>query len=164
MVRLKSRYILFEILYPDEGGIEGTAHITKRDILLRLHRVSPPDISIKSLLQEIRRSLQVNFGDYGSGKANSLLQVKYFSNMTSTGILRCHREDCDLLVAALALITKVGDVDGLMVNPIKMSGTIKKIEEYAGRRSEKLLSVLKQNDEIALDNFHDVSEDEDQEE
>lgn len=162
MVRLKSRYILFEILYPNEVATGETTHITKRDILLKLHRVSPPDISIKSLLQEIRRSLQINFGDYGSGKANSLLQVKYFSNMTSTGILRCHREDCDLLVAALALITKVGDIGAVIVNPIKVSGTIKKIEEYAGRRSEKLLSVLKQSN-IAFDNFRDVSEDEDQE-
>ncbi|QLQ81695.1 hypothetical protein HG537_0F04560 [Torulaspora globosa] len=163
MVRLKSRYILFEILYPNEIDIDETTQVTKRDILLRLHRVSPPEISIKSLLQEIRRSLQVNFGDYGCGKITSLLQVKYFSNMTSTGIIRCHREDCDLLVAALALITKIGDIDSLIINPIKVSGTIKKIEEYAGRRSEKLLSVLKQNTAMAFDTFADVSEDEDQE-
>lgn len=164
MVRLKSRYILFEILYPGEAGIEELEQITKRDVLLRLHRVSPSDISIKTLLQEIRRTLQVNFGDYGSGKVTSLLQVKYFSNMTSTGILRCHREDCDLLVAALALTTKIGDIGGLIINPIKVSGTIKKIEDYAGRRSEKLLSVIKQKDVIALNNFNEVSEDEDQEE
>lgn len=159
MVRLKSRYILFEILYPAESGIEERESITKTNILLRLHRVSPPDVSTKALLQEIRRSLQVNFGDYGAGKVTSLLQMKYFSNMTSTGIIRCHREDCDLLLAALALTSKIGDNEGLIINPVKVSGTIKKIEEYAGRRSEKLLSVIKQN-ELAFNNFNDVSEDE----
>ncbi|EDO15101.1 hypothetical protein Kpol_1071p8 [Vanderwaltozyma polyspora DSM 70294] len=163
MVRLKSRYILFEILYPnsDENGkmIESKSSLRK-DILLRQHRVSPPEISIKTIIQEIRRSLQLNFGDYGSGKVSSLLQSKYFSNMTSTGIIRCHREDCDTLIMALFFINKIGDIDNLIINPVKVSGTIKKIEEYSIRRNKKLANIMDRDQKSFIDDYHSVSDDE----
>lgn len=164
MVRLKSRYILFEVLYPVNANYseEDVPFCSRRQILLRHHQVSPVDVSIKVLIQEIRRSLQHNFGDYGCGKATSLLQIKYFSNMTSTGILRCHREDSDLLITALTLISKIGTIDNVIVNPVKVSGTIKKIEDYAGRRSEKLLSVIKRDDKRLIDDFTTVTEDNDE--
>ena len=142
MVRLKSRYILFEILYPPTD-ISVEESLSKGDILLSHHRASPAEVSIKAIIQEIRRSLSLNLGDYGSAKCNSLLQLKYFSNKTSTGIIRCHREDCDLVIMALMLMSKIGDVDGLIVNPVKVSGTIKKIEQFAMRRNSKILNIIK---------------------
>lgn len=162
MVRLKSRYILFEVIYPPNLLIDSDS-LSKRDIVLSHHKASPPEVSAKSIMQEIRRSLQTNFGDYGAGRVGSLLQVKYFSNNTSTGILRCLREDCDLLVAALVLINKINDVDGLIVNPVKISGTIKKIEQFSIRRSDKLLSLInkKQFPQATLINdFAAISDDE----
>ncbi|QLG73180.1 hypothetical protein HG535_0E02640 [Zygotorulaspora mrakii] len=163
MVRLKSRYILFEIVYPTGTDSITSSLETGKDIFLRHHQITPPDISSKTLLQEIRKSLQLNFGDYGLGKVSSLLQVKYFSNMTSTGILRCHREDCDLLVMALFLMKKISNTDRVIVNPIKVSGTIKKIEEYSCRRNQRLLSIIKQDYECRVDDFTCISEDEEQE-
>lgn len=161
MVRLKSRYILFEVLYPFESSSleEDVSLCSRKDILLSHHQVSPAEINIKLLLQEIRRSLQLNFGDYGSGKATSLLQVKYFSNMTSTGILRCHREDCDLVLTALTLMDKLGTVENIIINPVKVSGTIKKMEQYAGRRSQKLLSIIKQDDKRLINEITQLPED-----
>lgn len=82
--------------------------------------------------------------------------------MTSTGILRCHREDSDLVITALTLISKIGTIDNVIVNPVKVSGTIKKIEDYAGRRSEKLLSVIKRDDKRLIDDFTTVTEDNDE--
>ena len=117
--------------------------MSKVDLLLSHHRASPADVSIKSIVQEIRRSLSLNLGDYGSAKCSSLLQVKYFSNRTSTGIIRCHREDCDLVIMTLMLMSKIGDVGELIVNPVKVSGTIKKIEQFAMRRNSKILNLIK---------------------
>lgn len=164
MVRLKSRYVLFEIIYPVSSNYmeQAASASSRKEILLSHHQVSPAEITIKLLLQEIRRSLQTNFGDYGCGKATSLLQVKYFSNMTSTGILRCHREDCDLVLTSLTLMTKIGTVDSIILVPIKVSGTIKKIEEYAGRRSEKILSVIKRTDKRLINDFGAITEDDDE--
>ncbi|CAI4055634.1 hypothetical protein SUVZ_01G0330 [Saccharomyces uvarum] len=152
MVRLKSRYILFEILYPPtDADVEESA--SKGDILLSHHRASPAEISIKAIIQEIRRSLSLNLGDYGSAKCSSLLQLKYFSNRTSTGIIRCHREDCDLVIMALMLMSKIGDVGGLIVNPVKVSGTIKKIEQFAIRRNSKILNLIKCDNEFLINDF-----------
>ncbi|CAI4054470.1 hypothetical protein SKDZ_01G0380 [Saccharomyces kudriavzevii ZP591] len=142
MVRLKSRYILFEVLYPPTD-VNVEESMSKADILLAHHRASPADVSIKSIIQEVRRSLSLNLGDYGSAKCSSLLQLKYFSNRTSTGIIRCHREDCDLVIMALMLMARIGDVGGLIVNPVKVSGTIKKIEQFAVRRNSKILNLIK---------------------
>lgn len=168
MVRLKTRYILFEVLYPceaPEAKESDESRALNTDILLRHHRVSPSQISSKTISQEIRRSLQTNFGDYGLGKAGSMLQIKYFSNRTSTGIIRCHREDTDLVIMALCLTNRIGDVDSLILNPVKVSGTIKKVEQYAIRRSHRFLTAVQRNDKDMLDDFTNVAtNEEDQDE
>ncbi|CCD26327.1 RNA-binding protein POP5 NDAI_0H01530 [Naumovozyma dairenensis CBS 421] len=149
MVRLKSRYILFEVLSPRQ---EQPSSDSINDIFLNHHRATSKQGTIKVLLQEIRRSLQLNFGDYGSGRVNSMLQIKYFSNATSTGIIRCLREDCELLIASLFFITKLGPIEGILLNPIKVSGTIKKIEQHAIARNSKSLSTIsKHNQKISDD-------------
>ncbi|CAR27689.1 hypothetical protein ZYGR_0N01740 [Zygosaccharomyces rouxii] len=160
MVRLKTRYILFEVLYPcdtPQAKQSSESRAINTGILLRHHRVSPSQISAKTIAQEVRRSLQTNFGDYGLGKAGSLLQVKYFSNRTSTGIIRCHREDTDLVLMALCLTNRIGEVDSLILNAVKVSGTIKKVEQYAIRRSQRFLAAVQRNDKDILDDFTNVT-------
>lgn len=115
-------------------------------------------MTVKTILQELRRVIQFNFGDYGSGKANSLLQIKYFSNRTSTGIIRCSREDYEIVVIALTLMNKIDELEGVLLNPIKVSGTIKRIEQYAVKRSARLLNVIQGQSEI--DKFDYISYDE----
>ncbi|KAG0668058.1 hypothetical protein C6P45_005109 [Maudiozyma exigua] len=161
MVRLKSRYVLFEITYPSQTL---TNNDCKQNLLLLKHKSSPKQINSKIIMQEIRRSLQLYLGDYGYGKVNSLLQLKYFSNNTSTGILRCHREDIDLLLTALFYINKLGDntnnnyIGKLVINPIKISGTIKKMEQFIIKRNDRLLKNIninqKQND---TNDFNDLN-------
>lgn len=158
MVRLKSRYILFEVLYPGDINIESDLEPRSRKaILLQHHRATDPQVTAKTILQELRRVVQYNFGDYGSGKVNSLLQIKYFSNRTSTGIIRCSREDYELVVIALTLMTKIDELEDIIVNPVKVSGTIKHIEQYAMRRSARLLAIIQDKREV--DRFEDVSDD-----
>ncbi|GAV53682.1 hypothetical protein ZYGR_0AK01840 [Zygosaccharomyces rouxii] len=168
MVRLKTRYILFEVLYPYDtlqDKQSSGSRALNTDILLRHHRVSPSHINAKTISQEVRRSLQTNFGDYGLGKAGSLLQIKYFSNRTSTGIIRCHREDTDLVLMALCLTNRLGEVDSLILNAVKVGGTIKKVEQYAIRRSQRFLAAVQRNDNDVLDDFSNVTtNEEDQDE
>ena len=153
MVRLKSRYILFEILYPTTGEkFESVPNTQKKTILMNHHRISPNTINAKIILQELRKQLQINFGDYGAGKATSLLQIKYFSNKTSTGIIRCSHEDHQLVIVALILMNQLDSVEDIIVNPIKVSGTIKKIELYVinrSRRLNRILSTTDMNDEFS---------------
>ncbi|AMD21221.1 HEL059Cp [Eremothecium sinecaudum] len=160
MVRLKCRYILFEILYPpmelnesyDELGLNSS-----NDILLAHHRTSSPVITNKTIMQELHRILQINFGDFGVGRAKYLLNMKYFSNKTSTGILRCSRDDYQLIIIALTLIKKIDTVSNLIINPVKVSGTIKKVENYAIYRNKKLCS--KTYSPTMLSEFKNISGD-----
>ena len=147
MVRLKTRYILFEILSPSTTVPSVEPGVISDDfILLDAHKVSPQEISAKSIVQELRSSLRLNFGDYGAARANSLLQIKYFSNSTSTGIIRCLREDVDLVLLALFFINSVNGVENLILNPVKVSGTIKKIELYTTRRNAKLSLAVRRRE------------------
>ncbi|CEP64836.1 RNA-binding protein POP5 LALA0_S14e00386g [Lachancea lanzarotensis] len=158
MVRLKSRYILFEVLYPTAPQENSSSErSSRREILLRHHQASSAQISTKTIIQELRKVLQYNFGDYGVGKVNSLLQMKYFSNRTSTGIIRCSREDYELVVVALTLINKIEGIEEIILNAVKVSGTIKRIEQHAMRRSERLLAVFQNSRES--EHFDSVSED-----
>lgn len=142
MVRLKTRYVLFEVTYPSDALSNNDC---KQNLLLLKHKSSPKVVNSKIILQEIRRSLQLYLGDYGFGKVNSLLQLKYFSNNTSTGILRCHREDIDLLLTSLFFINKLGDeMNNIVINPIKISGTIKKMEQFIIKRNDRLLKNINQ--------------------
>lgn len=133
MVRLKTRYLLFEIVSTDNNSSN----------VISLHRAFPSNINGKLIMQLIKDSIQLNFGDYGSGKVNSLLQLKYWSNNTGSGIIRCHREDIDLLIASIALINgNDKDFNGCLVVPVKTSGTMKKLEQYMIYRNKKILSLV----------------------
>lgn len=151
MVRLKQRYILFDILYPPKSEAGGSKenledyinfNKSRQNALLTLHRTSPSNINQKSLTQAIRSVIQDHFGDLGAGTAGMQFAIKYFSNKTSTGIIRCGRLSFQMVIAALALMNKIGDED-VIVRCIHVSGTIKKCEEYSIKRNRELMSVLK---------------------
>ena len=85
MVRIKHRYILFEILYPPTADTRVTPREdfnqfsqSELNALLTLHQSSPNSINVKTILNVIRKSLLDHYGDVGAGKAGMLLNVKYF--------------------------------------------------------------------------------------
>lgn len=151
MVRLKQRYILFEILYPPTGDDQSFSN-SPRDALLGLHQSSPASINQQSLTKSIRKVIQDHYGDHGSGIAGLLLQVKYFSNKTSTGIIRCGRLSAPLVVGALTLIDNFNG-DQVLIKVSRVSGTIKKCEEYSIQLSQKLMRLLKKNDKDDMNKF-----------
>ena len=180
MVRIKQRYILFDILYPPSAD----GRITSREdfdefsqselnALLSLHQSSPSSISQKALVLAIRKSLQTHFGDFGVGCSGMQLQVKYFSNKTSTGIVRCGRGHFELVVAALALIQRIED-QNVIIRCTHVSGTIKKCEQYSIKKTKELMhlvsrsekqgiskwmSSFKESDDINIISDHDRDDD-----
>lgn len=77
--------------------------------------------------------------------------VKYLSNATSTCIIQCSREHYRLVWAALTIMdrvpTKHGPGKPCIFRVVRVSGTIKKVEQEAIRRARLL--VLAAKDEMA---------------
>lgn len=147
MVRLKQRYILFSILYPPTSGNLVSPELFRRysdspeDAFLALHQSSPSQITQKSILQSVRKVILEVYGEYGAGTAGGLLQLKYFSNKTSTGILRCGRLNYQMVIAALALMNRLEDRD-VIITGVHVSGTIKKCEQFSIRRNKEMIILL----------------------
>ena len=66
------------------------------------------------------------------------MTLKYFSNKTSTGIIRCGRGQFEMIVAAMSLCNWV-ERERVVFNCVHVSGTIKKCEEFGVRRSRELM-------------------------
>lgn len=146
MVRLKHRYILFDILYPPPSaprtGLEREKFLnfstSSKDCLLSLHETSPSTINLRSIASQLKKVIEDHFGDFGGGTVGLLIIVKYFSNKTSTGIIRCSRNNFHQVMAALALVTKLGNSEVVM-RCVHVSGTIKKCEHFSIRRNQQLI-------------------------
>lgn len=144
MVRLKTRYILFEIIYPElkGDGEEGTDwYKTRSNSIIALHKQSPSVINAKVIILAIRKSLQLNYGDLGSGCDGMSLVLKYFSNRTSTGIIRVLRESYMKICSAICLINELNGYK-VIIRCVNLSGSIKKCEDKSIIRSEKLMKEI----------------------
>ncbi|ABN66214.2 RNase P and RNase MRP subunit involved in RNA processing [Scheffersomyces stipitis CBS 6054] len=143
MVRLKQRYILFDILYPPsvESSESAEFSVSESSALLTLHQTSPASINHRTLVHAIRKSIQEHYGDFGAGSAGLSVSIKYFSNKTSTGIIRCGRSTFHTVIGALSLIDSI-EGNQLIIRCIHVSGTIKKCEEYSIRRSRDLMRLI----------------------
>ncbi|KAJ9161893.1 Ribonuclease P/MRP protein subunit POP5 [Coniochaeta hoffmannii] len=141
MVRFKERYLLVNILQP-----QGDASTTKKpdkpvpDILI-YNRPTTDHVTPQSLLRAIRAQVAMLFGDYGSGAVDRSLQVKYLSLATSTFILRISRAHYRLVWAALTTMDELPARNGkpCTFRVVRVSGTIRKIEEEAVRRAKQIM-------------------------
>lgn len=157
MVRLKHRYVLFDVLYPpssNPSNLEQRRHFSlfsqnPKECLLQLHRPSPPSVSGRNIAALIRNVIDDHFGETAAGAVGLLVIVKYFSNKTSTGIIRCSRTDFQKVVAALALANKIEDLNVVM-RCVHVSGTIRKCEAYSIRRNRELMIEMGKTDEGAF--------------
>src|SRR5579859_1023489 len=131
MVRLKSRWLLFEILYPSEPSTS-----------LLPFTAPSQTVTAKLLNDLLRQQIAYNFGDHGSGLVASSLSIKYFSAATSTGIIRISRDHYRLVWAALTFIREIAGRE-CVVTVRRVSGTIKKAEEEILRRDKRALRTMK---------------------
>lgn len=156
MVRLKHRYVLFDVLYPPSSNPNNLDQRRKsslfsknpKECLLQLHSPSPPSVSGRNIATLIKHVIEDHFGEIASGTIGLLVIVKYFSNKTSTGIIRCSRTDFQKVVAALALVNKIENFNVVM-RCVHVSGTIRKCEEFSIRRNRQLMIDMGKTDEGA---------------
>ncbi|TLD31254.1 hypothetical protein PspLS_02802 [Pyricularia sp. CBS 133598] len=143
MVRIKERYLLVNILYP-----EALKHVKPNEPdLAVLHKPTTNDLTPQAILRAIREQVRILFGDYGSGLIERNLLVKYLSNATSTFILRVHREQYRLVWAALTFMDDLPIKNGqaCTFRVVHVGGTMRKVETAAIRRHKALkLAVEKQ--------------------
>lgn len=170
MVRLKDRYLLVNIIYTDVPP--GLAKGPVPDLLL-YNQPTTNELRPQQLLKGIRSEVAALFGDCGSGAIDRSLQgkmqqkkqkkssvrakhktltdaaVKYLSTATSTFILRVSRAHYRLVWAALSFMNRVPVWDGrpCVFRVVRVSGTVRKVEEEAIRRAKLL--ILAARDEIA---------------
>jgi len=161
MVRVKHRYLLVQILYPSSPT--PPSKNTKPTPLdtLAIHGPTADTINAGLLSRLIREKIEDLFGDYGAGAVGSSLSIKYLSNATSTFIVRCARAVIRLVWAACTFIgaLPVGDRAGgkrgpgqglgtraereVVMQVVRVSGTIRKCEEEAIRRARGLMGRVR---------------------
>lgn len=132
MVRYKARYLLFDILYPEEPSLSAIGPPTQGHI--EFHSSSDPTITSSYLAGLIREGLAHQFGDWGAGVAGNLT-VKYFSPQTSKGIVRVSRDHYRLVWTVLSLMKELKGKP-IVIRVVKVGGTIKKVEKEAIRRAK----------------------------
>ncbi|KIW64040.1 hypothetical protein, variant [Phialophora macrospora] len=155
MVRIKQRYLLFNILYPSPSPPKTTATTTTGTqptpppAYILFSRPSPSHLSAPLLSTIVRHELQTLFGDHGLSVTQAALRVVYFSPTTSTGILRVPRAHFRMVWAALTFITAIpaererggrgtrGTETQCVIRVVRVSGTIRKSEEELLRRARR---------------------------
>jgi ribonuclease P/MRP protein subunit POP5 len=144
MVRIKERYLLVNILYPeDESSSSSNAKVPD---LLVYHRPTADSLTTSALLKAIRSQVTSLWGDYGAGAVERSLQVKYLSNATSTFILRISRAHHRIVRSALAFMNRIPTKDGrpCVFRVVHVSGTIRKVEKESIRRTRLLMLAAKE--------------------
>lgn len=161
MVRVKNRYLVVNFLYPTPPGTQSKRQQPVPD-LVQFHAPTPDAFHTGHLLRIVRDGIAELFGDYGMAMVSSSLKgmstyikfdftlltcapVNYWSPATSTAILRCPRDNFQMVWAALTLITKLPrPVDmPVVVKVVRVSGTIKKAEEEVIRRAKSIIRRAK---------------------
>ncbi|EXJ55523.1 hypothetical protein A1O7_08451 [Cladophialophora yegresii CBS 114405] len=173
MVRIKQRYLLFNILYPSPPTTTAGSQPTSPPAYILFCRPSPSHLSASLLSMVIRNELHTLFGDHGLSVTQSALRVVYFSPATSSGILRVPRAHFRMVWAALSFITAIpperdrggrgtrGPERPCVIRVVRVSGTIRKSEEELLRRARRELVRAKtegrskdgREDEVALGMF-----------
>ncbi|KAL1877847.1 hypothetical protein VTK73DRAFT_8374 [Phialemonium thermophilum] len=149
MVRVKERYLLVNILYPEHSSPRKTESPAVPDLLI-YNQPTTDNLGLHSLARAIRTQVALLFGDFGAGAVERGLQVKYLSLATSTFILRISRAHYRLVWAALTFMDRVPGPHGsstgrpCIFRVVRVSGTIRKVEKEAIRRARLLMLAAKE--------------------
>ncbi|KFY06917.1 hypothetical protein V492_07629 [Pseudogymnoascus sp. VKM F-4246] len=137
MVRLKNRYLLVNILYPEATALPSS----KVPDVVAFNQPTTDDLTPQLLIKAIREAVLELFGDYGSGAIAGSLMVKYLSPATSTFIIRVTRAHYRIAWAALSMMNTVPVKEGkkCVYRVVRVSGTIRKAEEEAIRRAREMM-------------------------
>ncbi|CEL09446.1 hypothetical protein ASPCAL12581 [Aspergillus calidoustus] len=169
MVRVKHRYLLVDILYPEPFSSPSSASTTfATKSQLRIHAPTSDALTPSLLAKMIRDEVADVFGDWGVGRLGGVgaggVSVKYLSPATSTAIIRCPRASYRLVWTALTFMSHVPDIrdngrslkrgeQASLTRPcvfrvVRVSGTIRKAEEEAVRRARREIVRLRAMAEV----------------
>lgn len=136
MVRVKSRYIAFRVLYPECGD----------EILLK-YRPTDSDVTGKIILQKIKEQININFGDAAMGRISGSLNLRYFSNKTSLGILKMNFEEYKMVCFAIMMVNKLEikqdnnkEEEDIIIQIIRSSGTMTKLQTFLINEDKKIVN------------------------
>ncbi|KAJ5102289.1 RNA-binding protein pop5 [Penicillium alfredii] len=160
MVRLKNRYLLVDILYPDPSTWPGitpksASKLDSSSAQLAIHAPTSDALTPGLLARMVREEVGELYGDWGVGKLGGAsaggINVKYLSPATSTAIIRCPRASFRLVWSALTYMSHVPDNSDrgpsggssaqkragrpCVFRVVRVSGTMRKAEEEAIRRA-----------------------------
>ncbi|KAL2917061.1 RNA-binding protein pop5 [Polyrhizophydium stewartii] len=128
MVRLKTRYLLCEVLFEDGKVQDGaTAYM---------------------LLNALKDSIEANFGDVGLGAVAASIQVKYFNPLTGMAIVRASRDLAPMVWAAATLVTALRKRTCL-VRVVHVSGTIRLLQRRAIEFNRDAVRLLRAHKVLA---------------
>jgi ribonuclease P/MRP protein subunit POP5 len=77
MVRLKNRYLLVNILYPELEKRQGKTSVPD---IVTFNQPTTDALDARSLLKGLRAEVQDIFGDYGSGAISDSLSGRQFNS------------------------------------------------------------------------------------
>ncbi|KAJ2905410.1 Ribonuclease P/MRP protein subunit POP5 [Zalerion maritima] len=145
MVRVKERYLLINIQYPEAKKPNPTIP----DVVV-WHQPTTSSLSPDKLLRAIKQTAQKYFGKHGQSCLETI-SVKYLSNATSTFILRVGRPHFRLLWSTLTLMDVIPVKNGspCVFNVVRVCGTIKKAEQEAIRRARSLVLIASDHSRAA---------------
>ncbi|PWY91719.1 hypothetical protein BO94DRAFT_533173, partial [Aspergillus sclerotioniger CBS 115572] len=175
MVRLKHRYLLLDILYPDPSTWPATSAKNALKSLsksqsqsqsqLQIHSPTSDALTPSLLAKMVREEVAELFGDYGVGRLGGagagVVSVKYLSPATSTAIIRCPRASFRLVWTALTCMSEVPGITengsrrptssrSCVFRVIRVSGTMRKAEEEAIRRARREIVRLRGAEESGV--------------
>ncbi|CAB4411944.1 unnamed protein product [Rhizophagus irregularis] len=143
MVRLKNRWLLFEVIFED------TFHVSSSS------SSSPPSqkleaLSTRDVYSAIKNSVQINFGDYGVGCIAASISVKYFSPFTNIGVLRISRDHYHIVWGAMTFITQI-KTRNCLIRVLHLGGTIKQCQLSAINYDRDQILLLRRQAELRGD-------------
>ncbi|KAG0680000.1 hypothetical protein C6P40_003980 [Pichia californica] len=151
MVRLKSRYILFQLRYPqpDDTLTNGLPNDIPTE--------STSTLNARILVSTLRLSMTKNFGDEALADTLTSFVIKYFSNKTSTGIIKVHRDALEKVLGAMFFVQTLEGRD-VIWESVGISGSISKCERRAISRNKMMIRKIKKGNYDADDDNKNIDE------
>ena len=125
-MRFKNRYLLIQLI----PTISPTAAL--------------PSLSSSSIYRDLRHSLLLNYGEFGYGVCSGSLQVKYCNSRTGLLLVRCSRDDWQLVRQSMAMLRELSgeqskERTSVVSKVIHVSGTIRRSQKVAVAWTRQLL-------------------------
>lgn len=125
-MRFKNRYLLIQLI----PTVSANAAL--------------PALSSSSVYRDLRHSLLLNYGEFGYGQCSGSLQVKYCNSRTGLLLVRCSRDDWQLVRQSIAMLRELSGEQSkervsVVSSVVHVSGTIRRSQRVAVAWTRRVL-------------------------